>query len=149
MSKDSMLASGWGIVHDEHGAHWVYVPLLDPVKFNEVGRAFFITMIIKQHLRAITDAKAKSLLAGIIKEQAKVVEGGFLKAMDADDDWCCTKYPVHFNGGTGPVGPDPDNPVYRETLGKEGSAKLNAKVAITMLGKTFKNARIMEAAEMI
>lgn len=150
MHKHFMLASGWGIVYDENGRpHWVYIPLWDPPKFNEVGRALLITMIIKQHLRGVVNEVAKDKLKVIIKEQAKVVAAGYSKAMDADDDWCGTKWPYHFPGGGGPVGPDPDNPIYKTALGEKENARLSAKINISMLGKVLKNDEIVQAASLI
>jgi hypothetical protein len=148
MEHNFMLANGWGIVHDETGAHWVFIPLWDPPKFNQVGQAIFATLVIKQHLAGIANAKAKEMLTGIVKEQAKVVAAGFAKSMD-DDGWCGTPYPHRIPGGGGPLGPDPENPVYKAALGDKFSANLNAKAAITLLGKTLNNAQISKAAEMI
>ncbi|HYV92865.1 MAG TPA: hypothetical protein VE978_13800 [Chitinophagales bacterium] len=143
-----MLANGWGVVHDETGTHWVYIPLWDPPKFNEVGRALFTTLVIKQHLSAITNTKAVELLKSVVKEQAQIVAKGFAGAMD-DDGWCGTPYPHHHvhagSGGT----LDPVNPVYREALGKNFIHQIDAKAALTLLGKVLGNKRIIEAAEII
>jgi hypothetical protein len=148
MERNFMLANGWGIIHDENGAHWVYIPLWDPPKFNKVGQAIFTTMVIKQHLGGIANAKAKEMLIGIVKEQAQIVAGGYAKAMD-DDGWCGTPYPHHIPGTGGPLGGDPENPVYKAALGNKFSASVNAKAAITLLGKTMNNANISKAAELI
>ena len=43
----------------------------------------------------------------------------------------------------------PENPVYRAALGDKASAQINAKVAITFLGKILGNAAISRAAELI
>ena len=147
--KDFMLANGWGIVHDENGAHWVYIPLWDPIKFNEVGRALFATLVIKQHLNAITNVKVKDILKGVVKEQAQVVAKGFASAMEGDG-FCGTPYPHHIPvSGGGGFGGDPENPVYHAGLGSELSAHMNAKAAITLLGKVLKNKSISEAAQQI
>jgi hypothetical protein len=76
------------------------------------------------------------------------VATGFVKAMDSDG-WCGTPYPHHPHGGGGWLGGDPENPVYRAALGDKASAQINAKVAITFLGKTLGNAAISRAAELI
>lgn len=144
-----MLANGWGIVHDENGAHWVYIPLWDPIKFNDVGRAIFTTLVIKQHLNAITNAKAKEILKGIVKEQAQIVGSGYASAMEGDG-YCGTPYPHHIHVPVGGgFGGDPENPVYQAGLGKELSAHMNAKAAITLLGKVLNNKSISEAAHQI
>ena len=146
MKENFMLANGWGVVHDETGAHWVYIPLWDPPKFNEVGRALFTTLVIKQHLGAVTNTKAQELLKTVVREQANIVATGFAKAME-DDGWCGTPYPHHhvFGGG----GLDPVNPVYKEALGKTFLHQIDAKAALTLLGKVMGNKRIIEAAELI
>lgn len=143
-----MLANGWGVIHDETGAHWVYIPLWDPPKFNEVGRALFATMVIKQHIHAVTNTKAVEILKSVVKEQAHVVTTGFAKSME-DEGWCGTPYPHHhhFTGTDG--GFDTENPIYRETLGKTFSQTIDAKSALTLLGKVLGNKRISEAAELI
>ena len=143
-----MLPNGWGVIHDETGEHWVYIPLWDPPKFNEVGRALFTTMVIKQHLGSVTNTKAAEILRSVIKEQAQVVTTGFAKSME-DDGWCGTPYPHHHHfTGTG-GGFDPENPIYRETLGKSFTHQIDAKAALTLLGKTMNNKRILEAADLI
>jgi hypothetical protein len=147
MKENFMLANGWGIVHDETGAHWVYIPLWDPPKFNEVGRALFTTLVIKQHLNAITNTRALDILKTVVREQANIVATGFAKSME-DDGWCGTPYPHHhvFGGGGGI---DPSNPVYREALGKNYFHQIDAKAALTLLGKVLGNKRISEAADLI
>lgn len=147
--RDFMLANGWGVVHDENGAHWVYIPLWDPPKFTEVGRAIFISMVIKQHLSAITNQKVREELKVIVKEQAGIVGSGFSKAMEGDG-FCGTPYPHHFHlpvgGGTGG---DPDNPVYVKGLGSQVSAQVSAKAAISVLGQVLKIQRISDLAHQI
>jgi len=144
-----MLANGWGVVHDENGAHWVYVPLWDPPKFNEVGRALFISLVIKQHIAAIGEAKVKEQLKAIVHEQAKIVSSGFYKAMDGDG-YCGTPYPHHIpvpiGGG---FGGDPENPVYQKALGAQVSAQINAKAALSILGQVLKVQRITDLANQI
>jgi hypothetical protein len=149
MKKNFMLANGWGIIHDETGEHWVYIPLWDPVKFNKIGRALFATLVIKQHLRAIANKEAKQLLSAVLKEQAGIVAGGFVKSMEEGDGWCGTPYPHHFPGGGGVIGGDPDNPVYRKALGTVLNARINAKAAISLLGTVLKNKEISKVAELI
>jgi hypothetical protein len=148
--KNSMLMNGWGIVHDENGTHWVYIPLWDPIKFNKVGRALFSTLVIKQHLSAITNEKVKSTLREIVKEQSQIVAKGFVGAMDDGDGEFCGTYPhtIHIPNGGG-IGNDPENPVYRQVFGKEVSANMNAKAAITMLGKVLNNKKLIEASNQI
>lgn len=145
MKENFMLANGWGVVHDETGTHWVYIPVWDPPKFNEVGRALFATLVIKQHLEAITNPRALEILRTVVKEQAKIVASGFAKAVE-DDGWCGTQYPhqkVH-EGGLNQV-----NPVYQEVFGKNFTQQIDAKAALTLLGKVLGNKRILEAAELI
>ena len=146
MKENFMLANGWGVVHDDTGAHWVYVPTCDPPKFNEVGRALFTTLVIKQHLTAITNTKAVELLKTVVKEQAQIVAKGFAGAME-DDGWCGTPYPHHHIGGGG--GFDPENPIYREAFGKAFTHQIDAKASLTLLGKVLGNKRITEAAGLI
>lgn len=149
MEANFMLANGWGIVHDETGAHWVYIPLWDPPKFNKVGQAIFTTMVIKQYIGAVTNAKAKEVLLGIVKEQSQLVGSGFASAMEGDG-WCGTPYPHHIPlGGGGGFGGDPENPVYQTGLGTKLSAQISAKAAISILGKTLNNAQISKAAELM
>ena len=147
--RDFMLANGWGIVHDENGAHWVYIPLWDPPKFSEVGRAFFICLVIKQHLPAITNAKLKDELKTIVHEQARIVSGGFSKAME-EDGFCGTPYPHHipFPSGGG-SGNDPENPVYIKGLGPQASALVNAKAALSILGQVLGVKKVIEIANQI
>ena len=71
-----------------------------------------------------------------------------MKAME-DDGWCGTPYPHHIPGVGGPLGGDPENPVYKTALGNKFSANVNAKAAITLLGKILNNGNISKAAEMI
>jgi hypothetical protein len=147
MKENFMLANGWGVVHDETGAHWVYIPLWDPPKFNEVGRALFTTLVIKQHLDSITNPRALDILKSVVKEQANIVAKGFANAME-DDGWCGTPYPHHHVHGGGTT-LDSVNPVYREALGKNFTHQIEAKAALTLLGKVLDNKRITEAAELI
>lgn len=146
--RDFMLANGWGVVHDENGAHWVYIPLWDPPKFNEVGRALFISLVIKQHLAAIGDAKVKEQLKGIVQEQAKIVSSGFAAAMEGDG-YCGTPYPHHIPIPGGGFGGDPENPVYQKGLGAKVSAQINAKAALSILGQVLKVQRITDLAHQI
>jgi len=150
MKKNFMLANGWGIVYDENGnPHWVFIPLWDPVKFNKVGRAIFATMVIKQHIGAIANKEALKILKSVVKEQGAVVSGGYAKDME-DGGWCGTPYPHHIPGfGGGPIGPDPDNPVYLKGLGAELTGRINAKAAISILGAVLKDKAISQAAELI
>lgn len=150
MKREFMLANGWGIVYDENGAHWVYIPLWDPVKFSKVGKALFATMVIKQHISAIKNKEALSLLRAVVKEQAAIVVKGFAGDVEGDDGWCGTGYPhkVPVTGGGG-LGGDPDNPVYLKGLGAELSSKINAKAAISILGTVLKDKNIIKAAELI
>lgn len=149
-----MLAGGWGWVLGEDGQyHLVYIPLWDPPKFNEVGRAIFATLVIKQHLSAVTNEKARELLTSSLKDYAASVGSGFSKAMDDGDDkgWCGTPYPRHWpGGGVVPGGGDPgDPPIYRKFLGEQLASQLEAKAGISMLGKMLNDKRIISAAEMI
>jgi len=149
MNHNFMLGNGWGIVHDETGEHWVYIPLWDPIKFNEVGKALFATLVIKQNIGSITNAKAKGILTQVLREQANIVARGFSSAMD-DDGWCGTPYPHHFHFGGGVIGGgDPEGPVYRAAGLIKESAELNAKAGITLLGRVLGNKAIIEAAELI
>lgn len=150
MKRDFMLANGWGVVHDENGEHWVYLPLWDPVKFSKVGKALFATLVIKQHLSAIKNKEAVILLRTVVKEQAAVVAQGFAADVDDDKGWCGTGYPhkVPFPGGGGPGG-DPDNPVYLKGLGADLNGRINAKAAISILGSVLKDKNILKAAELI
>ena len=150
MTQNFMFANGWGIVHDDTGTHWVYIPLWDPIKFNDVGRAIFATVVIKQHLGAIKNAEAKTMLRGILKDQAQIAATGFSKAMaDEGDDWCGTPYPHSYPFG--PVGPvDPDGPpIYRKALGEGLSMQIDAKIGLSLLGKLLKNDAISKIAGMI
>src|SRR4051812_7824147 len=117
MKRNFMLANGWGIIHDETGEHWVYIPLWDPIKFNEVGKALFATLVIKQHMPSITNNEAREILLSVVKEQAQIVARGFLQSVNGDGGWCGTPYPHHIVGGGGVIGGDPENPIYRAALG--------------------------------
>ena len=147
------LAGGWGWVVGEDGQyHLVYIPLWDPPKFNEIGRAIFATYVIKQHLPAVQNKEARNILTKALTSFAATVGSGFSKAITSEDDdgWCGTPYPHHFPGGGTPGGGDlGDPPIYRKFLGDELASQLEAKASISILGRVLNDERIISAAEMI
>lgn len=147
----NFLLNGWGTVTGDDGRkHWVYVPLWDPAPMTAVGKAILATLVIKTYMDSVPNAKVKTMLKDIVKEQARVVAGGFESAMDADGDWCGTKVPHRWpGGGPGPHGPIYQNFVFDEAFGEKLSAGLDAKAALTVLGKMLKNDAISKAAQMI
>ena len=152
MTHNLMFTGGWILVPGETGFHWVYAPLWDPTKFNEVGRAIFATQVIKQHLAFIINNEARELLTSVLKEQAQVVTEKFAASVvdDADENRHSNPllsfqvqvpaYVPHVGGGDGPDAPD-----YNFALGKELSDQVTAKISISLLGRVLKHEAIIKA----
>lgn len=146
----NFLLNGWGIVTDENGnEHFVFVPLWDPAPMSAVGKAILATLVIKNNLASVTNKEAKAILKTVLKEQAKIVAGGFAQAMDIDGEWCGTKVP-HRIPGTGPIPHGIiNNPLYSRAFGHDLTSKLDAKAAVSILGKVLNNEQLTKAADLI
>lgn len=144
----NFLLNGWGQVTGEDGQkHFVFIPLWDPAPMTAVGKAILATYVIKAHIAAVASKEAKAMLNEVVKEQAAVVAGGFQKAMDIEGDWCGTKVPGRIPG----VGPIPHGgfDIFTEALGEKVSAAMNAKAALSLLGKMLGNQKISRAVDLI
>ncbi len=151
MIHNLMLAGGWILVPGETGFHWVYGPLWDPAKFNELGQAIFATQVIKQHLASVINIEAKELLISVLKEQAQIVTEKFEASIvdDADENRHSNPllsfqaqvpaYVPHVSGN------GPDAPDYNLALGKELSEQVAAKISISLLGRVLNHKAITKA----
>lgn len=153
MIHNLMFAGGWMLAPGETGFHWVYGPLWDPAKFNELEQAIFATQVIKQHLGSITNSEAKDMLIGVLKEQALIVTEKFAASIvDNADENRHSNPMLSFQVSVPAYVPkidgadEPDAPDYNTALGKELSNQAAAKIGISLLGRVLNHESITKAA---
>lgn len=166
MTQDLMLSSGWILVTDESGTHWVYGPLWDPAKMDITGRAILATQVLKQAIGATTEPAVKDRLWGMLKEQVNIVTENFANSvLTQDDDWCATKpykipvppryagsVPIRPPHGTdsGGGGIPPYVPLHFPiNLGEKLLKQVHAKIATALLGEAISSNQLEDISAMI
>ena len=141
-----LFGGGWGFVRGEDGLlHLVYIPLWDPPKYSEVGKALLATVVIKQYLPAVRDKKIAEKIKGIGRELAQTAASGLVQAFDEDPEFCGT-VPGKIPGWHGP---QPGWPGWITNAAGERAAELTAGAAIKTLGGLSGHKELIEAGNAV